>query len=145
MADAQTCYCRLYRRSNVTIPNNVETLVPFDFAEYDTTGSMWQRSGGIMAPFTGIYVARSNGAFALDTTGVRYLHLRVNLRSVAIQSVPAASAQAAGVGISIGTDVSLNAGDLVSVYAFQNSGAGLIFFPNPPFYPMLSLRGRTTP
>lgn len=139
-----TAYARVYRQANQTIPNNTETLVIWQTAEYAEPESMWRVGSPtkVFAPYDGLFEIKTNGAFAFNLTGTRYLHIRVNGESAAIQTI---SPITTGAGISVNTDLTLRAGDNVSVGAYQDSGGNLSLLWNLKFFPMLSLFGKTQP
>jgi hypothetical protein len=131
--DAVVTYgCRAYHSTTQSISNAVFTAVLFNSEDYDTGGfhSTVTNTSRFTVPSGagGLYLITANILFAANATGQRVLQVRLNGGSSGIaaiigqQIVPSATYSSV---VMVASILTLNAGDYVEVFAYQDSGGAL--------------------
>lgn len=133
--------CRVYNSTNFSVgTSGTDTLVTFDSERWDTSSmhSTASNTGRIYAPVAGIYDLKAHLNFAANGTGQRYAFFKVNgSRIVALTTQPANATIITAVNPS--SEVKLNAGDYVEVWAWQNSGGALNISASSEYSPDFSM------
>jgi hypothetical protein len=127
-----------------SLVNNTSTKILLDTASatptlgtYDPQSWFVNASDHIAVGHDGFYVITANIAFAANATGRRTLTIAVNGADVG--SVNVLAAPAASTILSVSTSVYLAGGDLVTMFALQQSGGALSTVVVAGVYPALSV------
>jgi hypothetical protein len=117
----------LVRRSNAqSIANNTSTAVSFDTVVTDSY-SMFSSSypTRLRAPVAGLYAIATTITWQANSSGGRYIHIRVNGSTVISRSVSSSVSSSNEEGQVAFVIYYLNANDYVEIIVYQNSGAAL--------------------
>jgi hypothetical protein len=119
----------IVRRAAVqSVANNTITAVSFDTQDVDTDACFAPTSTNITINTTGIYLLTSSVQFGANAVGLRELGFQNNGTIINTGAGPLAANTPAHSGASVITVtgmVSLTATDIVTLYAYQNSGGAL--------------------
>ena len=111
------------RAANQSIANNSIDIVSFDTEDVDTDGCFAATSTNITIQTTGVYHINAIVAFASNTAGGRDIGIRKN------GTIEFASGSNPNVNFAMNTNItghlSLTASDVITLYAYQNSGGAL--------------------
>lgn len=115
---------RAYRSGDLAVANNTVTTVGFDTESYDDEGihDNAVNNDRFTIVTAGRYRATALVYWAASAAGFR--EIAINLNGGAVAYVDAAPT-AAPFGMHISDEFNLNAGDFLTVHAYQNSGAAL--------------------
>lgn len=119
---------RAYNSGNLSITNNLETLLTFDSERFDNNSmhSTSSNTGRLTATVAGTYVITATLTFASNVIGVRYAYIRLNGATlIAITKLPLAGQGGLNDWMGVATIYTLAASDYVEVVVFQNSGGSL--------------------
>lgn len=105
---------------------NMETVIREDGITWDTTNL------GFVAPVDGWYDIKAAVQFAANATGYRLFTIAVNNTAVATTTDTGMTASG-GQSLTLSKEVFLTAGQWVSVFGYQNSGANLATTANPVY------------
>jgi len=136
---AQVEAARVYRTTNYSIPNNVETALPWEFEDFDTA-DFWAIGDPthLTAPIKGIYVVLASCRW--DSTAHRYdMYILGPGVGDYVADTSLEAAPAGFVWFSCSGLVELDAGEQVRLVFYQNSGAGKIVMPWGPNTPTMSI------
>lgn len=119
--------CRVRRTTAQSIPTATSTALLWDTKDYDTSpnGNMWVAGapGNLVAPVAGKYRATFSGQFSINATGARILFWILN---TVVKGTFHGSGNATWyVGGTVDFEAAMAAGDVLSAYAYQASGAAL--------------------
>ena len=132
-AGASFVGARAYDTTGTTVNNATWTAIPLALETYDTNTFHDNVTNNsrmtIPAGKGGYYQVNAQGLWNTNTTGSRQIAIYKN-GSVAIYGVLPVSSASGDIVSSIIFTLNLTAGDYVQMYAYQNSGGALAFYPN---------------
>lgn len=124
--------CRAYATAVASCTNNTLTLVPLGGESYDsaTMHSTVSTTSRVSAPTNGCYNVLAQVSWAANATGRRVITIRKNAAGASgggtqVAQVGIAASPASGTGVVAATDLMLNAGDYLEIFALQSSGGAL--------------------
>lgn len=123
---------------NITVATGTQTPIPWDIENYDTASMHSPASNTqFTAPLAGYYRCHAGIIFQTSTTGTREMLLKVNgvVRSAGARFYGAASVSE----VTVDATILLNAGDIVSFDATQNSGITITSFNGAATYASVEL------
>lgn len=129
---------RVWNSANITLADNVETTLTFDSEQLDP----WGMHDPLVNPsrltciVPGTYLIGANVGFVASSVGQRYLVFVVNGVSRIAKTTFTSFGASGGPGLVLATLYPLNAGDYVTVAAYQNSGAPLDVTSTNPGQPV---------
>jgi hypothetical protein len=119
---------RAYNSANISINNATETLLTFDSERFDnnTLHSTVTNTGRLTATVAGTYVITLDITWASNTTGIRYMYIRLNGSTlIAITKLPTSGQGGLNDWMHLSTIYSMAATDYVEAVVYQNSGGAL--------------------
>lgn len=124
IAASETVACRAYKSSGShTTSGSEQTVASWNSKEYDTHNVFNLTTGEFIVPSTGKYHVSGSVTFGTNATGARVSYITVNGANKIISNIYLSFLDNAAMVMS-GT-LQLNAGDIVTMKAFQNSGGSL--------------------
>ena len=124
IAASETVACRAYKSSGShTASGSEQTVASWNSKEYDTHNVFNLTTGEFIVPSTGKYHVSGSVTFGTNATGSRVSYITVNGANKIISNIYLSFSDNAAMVMS-GT-LQLNAGDIVTMKAFQNSGGSL--------------------
>ncbi len=123
----QNIGCRVYRSVSQTLPNATGVAITFDVERWDTNDihSNVTNNSRLVCPISGTYSVAGNVIFAANTTGARRLYMMLNGTIVINSMLVSAESTGFPTHLSTSTLWSMNPGDYLELYAYQNSGGNL--------------------
>lgn len=117
--------CRVYNNTNITIPNGVYTILPFNSERYGAYSmhSMSSNIDVLTCKVEGTYDIKALVVFATNSTGVRAADIFVN--NTDIGSVKVAAINGDTTNLQVSAQYYLYPEDVVRVKVYQNSGTDL--------------------
>lgn len=119
--------CRVFHNASISIPNAVETVLPFNSERFDTDAMHDNATNNTRITFTsaGLYLVTLHFEFVSNGVGYRYGALRLGgTVNIAFESKNSESVLS-GAGFSIATAYKFTAAQYVTAHVYQNSGAAL--------------------
>lgn len=120
--------CRVYNSANQSVANNALVALTFDSERYDTANyhSTSSNTSRITIPATGKYRVFAQAAMATNSTGLRYIYIRLNgTTTIACESCLPSSTDETRIATS--TEWAFTAGDYVELYVLHSiSGGGAL-------------------
>jgi len=124
---------RAYDTTGTSVSNATWTAIPLALETYDTSTFHDNVTNNsrmtVPADKAGYYQINAQGLWNTNTTGSRQIAIYKN-GSVAIYGVLPASAASGDIVSSVIFTLNLAVSDYVQMYAYQNSGGSLAFYPN---------------
>jgi|FLYN01.1.fsa_nt_gi hypothetical protein len=118
---------RVYNSANIPINNGAVVTVTFNSERWDTDGihSTSSNTERLTAQRTGKYYIWAGIRFSDNGSGFRQLEVRRNGTTPIASEIRVPVVTGFGYDMTIATVYDLNAGDYVTLVAYQNSGANL--------------------
>ncbi len=109
--------------ANLSIPNNTDTKFVFANKEYDLGNDFNLTTSEFTAPVKGIYHFDAFAYWPTHTNGTGYVAITLKKNNAIYATVRAPAFINEGTSNALGVNMLLNAGDKVTYFAYQNSGA----------------------
>lgn len=140
---------RVYNDAAISIvTSGTPQALTFNAERYDTGGthSLVTNTGRLTVPTGegGVYCISGHVAFASHATGRRHLSIFVGNGTTEIASVQVAAVNGASTRLSVTTDYALAAGDFVTLWVTQDSGAALNVTASGNYSPEFSFMWMST-
>jgi hypothetical protein len=115
--------CKARQISAQAFPNSTSPIVRLDLTQFCSGVTFDNVNDGLSILTTGVYQVSSEILFANNSNGTRFLGILVN--GVEVGSISINAVTGVQTVPNVTTLVRLNAGDVVTIYAGQNSGGNL--------------------
>ena len=127
------------RTTDLTVPQNIKTVIPFDSEEFDTDELHDNTTNNtrITIKKTGVYVVLGQGAYEANTSNQRYLYLYKN--GVEYDGAKFMPSSSGSTSTFCSFSMYLEAGDYIELYAYHTSTAAnlLLYGATASFSAML--------
>lgn len=129
---------RVFNSANVSTTTSDVPILAFDSERFDSANMHTGSSGEVTVPISGVYALAGSVRWQANGTGSRFVAITVEFERVATSWGPPNASQSTDQ--SLATTYKLDAGDVVRMEVFQDSGGDLnVLSPSEPISPELSV------
>lgn len=133
--------CRVYNNSNISIPNAVYTVLPFNNEHFDTDNIHDNTTNNtrLTCKTAGVYLIIGSVSFGVNSTGVRTSRITLNNTDFLATVTNNATTIAIATRQSISAIYKLNVNDYVELFVYQDSGNSLDIVNESKTSPILGM------